>query len=78
MRLNSAVIDAVAAQKGLSNRQLAIGAGINPRTLGRLRTGERTASKATIQRIADQLGVELDLIMLPHRPVNRPLKEPQP
>lgn len=74
MRLNSAVVDAVARQKHLSNRQLAISAGINPRFLGRLRKGERTASRETIQRIADQLGLELDLVMLPHQPV----KEPQP
>lgn len=72
--MNSAVVDAVAQQKHLSNRQLAIRAGVNPRFLGRLRKGERTASEATIQRIANELGLELDLVMLPHEPV----KEPQP
>jgi transcriptional regulator with XRE-family HTH domain len=69
MRLNSSIVDAVAKQKELSNRRLAIKAGVNPRFLGRLRKGERTASRETIQRIADELGVEVDLILLPHSPV---------
>lgn len=72
MRLNSPVFDAVATQRNLSNRQIALRAGVNPRFLGRLRKGERTASKKTIQKLADVVAIDLDLILLPHEPVKEP------
>lgn len=69
MRLNSPVFNAVAKQRGLSNRRIALNAGINPRTLGRLRAGERTVSEETLERLAEVVGVDVDLIRLPHAPV---------
>lgn len=74
MRLNSPVVDLMASERCLTNRQLALKVGVNPRFLGRFRKGERTASLGTIQRIADVLEVPLDSILLPHRPVKEQAK----
>lgn len=68
MQLNAPVFSAVAEQRGLSNRQIALQAGINPRTLGRLRLGERTVSDETMTRLAKVLAIDVELIREPDGP----------
>ena len=46
--------------RGLTQRKLAERAGINPVYLSQLETGRRRGGLATLRRIADALGVDLD------------------
>lgn len=72
MRLNAPVVDVVAYEKRLNNAQLAARSRVTRQFLLRLRRGERTASLGTIERIAEALGVPVESIVLPHRPVKEP------
>jgi transcriptional regulator with XRE-family HTH domain len=71
MRLNSPVVDVVATERRLSNRQLALKSGVSPRFLARLRKGQRTASRDTIRRIANVLEIPVDSVLLPHEPLGK-------
>ena len=70
MKPNDAKLRRVRKRRKLTRRELARRVGVSHQFLGRLEKGDTTASVATMERLADELGVSLEAITKPE-PVGR-------
>lgn len=65
MRLNAPAVDALCRSKRIGNSELGRHIGRTRQFVGRLRRGERGASKSTIVGIAEALEVPVEAIVIP-------------